>query len=109
MPASHPTHHHFPVPANATLRTVTETHQDLIAFMDRHDTVVLEFAENPQVDISLLQLLEAARIHAGTSGKTITLAEPATGTLLELLRRSGFLEGMSADDANFWLHQGNMQ
>jgi hypothetical protein len=59
-----------------------------------------------QVDISFIQMIEAARIHAGTAGKSIALAQPATGALLETLRRGGFLEGMSADDAKFWLHQG---
>src|SRR3954463_7679824 len=109
MPALHPTDNHFALPANATLRTVTDTHEDLLAFMAFHDTTVLGWAETTRFDISFLQLLEAARIYAGTNGKDISLAEPATGALLDTLRRSGFLEGMSAADAQFWLHQGEIQ
>jgi hypothetical protein len=54
-------------------------------------------------------MVEAARVYAGTAGKRIALSQPASGPLLETLRRSGFLEGMSADDAKFWLHQGDIQ
>ncbi|RWX76530.1 STAS domain-containing protein [Neorhizobium lilium] len=103
------TDNHFSLPPNATLRTITTIHQDLLEFVAHNDATVVEFAPDSQIDISILQLLEAARIYAGTGGKAIVLAKPATGTLLDTLRRSGFLEGMSNDDANFWLHQGEIQ
>ena len=99
----------FCLPPNLTLRTVTATHQGLMEFMKTSNHTVLEFSPDSQIDISLLQLLEAARVFAATGGKTVELAEPATGALLDTLRRSGFLEGMSDEDAKFWLHQGEIQ
>jgi hypothetical protein len=94
------------LPANLTVRAITSAREDLLTFMDAHEAGTIALADDVQVDISFIQMIEAARIHAGTAGKSIALAQPATGALLETLRRGGFLEGMSADDAKFWLHQG---
>lgn len=109
MPNSTLNTERFCLPHNLTLRTVTATHQELMEFMKTGNRMVLEFSPDSQIDVSLLQLLEAARVFAATGGKTVELAEPATGTLLDTLRRSGFLEGMSDEDAKFWLHQGEIQ
>jgi hypothetical protein len=97
------------LPANLTVRAITDVREDMLKFIDAHETATIALAEDVQIDISFLQMIEAARIYAGTAGKRIELSQPASGPLLETLRRSGFLEGMSADDAKFWLHQGNIQ
>ncbi|WJH41745.1 STAS domain-containing protein [Aliirhizobium terrae] len=94
------------LPANLTVRAITSAREDLLTFMDAHEAATIMLADDVQVDISFIQMIEAARIHAGTAGKSIALSQPANGALLETLRRSGFLEGMSAEDAKFWLHQG---
>jgi hypothetical protein len=94
------------LPANLTVRAIISAREDLLKFMDAHDAATIALADDVQVDISFIQMIEAARIHAETVGKRIALSQPATGALLETLRRSGFLEGMSAEDAKFWLHQG---
>lgn len=109
MPASNVKESRFSLPSNLTVRAITAAHQDLLQFLEQNETSTIEFADETQVDISLIQLLEAARVYAGTGGKKIALARPATGALLDTLRRSGCLEGMSAEDAQFWLHQGEMQ
>jgi|AraplaDrversion2_2_1032049.scaffolds.fasta_scaffold26822_3 hypothetical protein len=109
MPASNVNQDRFSFPPIATLRSIGAIHQELLDFIKINDATVVEFSADGQIDISVLQLLEAARLYAGTAGKTIELAEPAAGPLLDTLRRSGFLEGMSAEDAHFWLHQGNIQ
>jgi DNA-binding MarR family transcriptional regulator len=97
------------LPSALTMRAITSTHAQILAFLDENPSATIEFEEEPQVDISFIQLIEAARIYASTQGKTIALSKPANGALLETLRRSGFLEGMSAEDAYFWLHQGDIQ
>lgn len=99
----------LPLPANLTMRAITAIRDDMLTFIDTHKSATIALASDAQVDISFLQLVEAARIYADTVGKAFALAEPASGSLLETLRRSGFLEGMSAEDAQFWLHQGNIQ
>lgn len=97
------------LPENLTVRAILPVREDMLKFIDAHEVATIELADDVQVDISFIQIIEAARIYAGTAGKHIALAQPASGALLETLRRSGFLEGMSDDDAKFWLHQGKIQ
>ncbi len=97
------------LPENLTVRAILPVREDMLKFIDAHEAATIELADDVQVDISFIQIIEAARAYAGTAGKHITLAQPASGALLETLRRSGFLEGMSDDDAKFWLHQGKIQ
>jgi hypothetical protein len=97
------------LPENLTVRAIVPMREDILKFIDAHEAAKIELSDEVQVDISFIQMVEAARVYAGTAGKVITLAQPASGVLLETLRRSGFLEGMSDDDAKFWLHQGKIQ
>ena len=64
-----------------------------------------------EVDLSLIQLILAARVSAQKSGRTVTLTQPAAGALLETLQRGGFL-GAAADqphsDQGFWLQATGM-
>ena len=46
---------------------------------------------------------------ARANGKTLSLAQPASGSLLEVLQRGGFIESASDEDAQFWLHKGSVQ
>lgn len=109
MPASSNIEGCLFLPANLTLRTITATHTDILACLADHDGVEIAFEDEMQVDLSFLQLMESARIQAARSGKAISLSQPASGALLDALRRAGFLEGMTAEDAQFWLHQGEKQ
>lgn len=99
----------FSLPVNLTVRAITVSHTELLKFIDANDTAMIKLADDAQIDISFIQMIEAARIYAGVAGKRVVLAEPASGPLLDVLRRSGFLEDMSAEDAKFWLHQGDIQ
>lgn len=71
--------------------------------------VVIDFAGEPEVDLSFIQLVESARLYAGAHGKALTLAQPASGSLLDVLERAGFIETASHEDALFWLHKGSVQ
>ena len=94
---------------NLTVRAITAIQQEMLQFIDSNKSSTIAIADDCQVDLSFVQLMEAARIYAGTAGKGIALAAPASGSLLDVLKRGGFLEGMSAEDAKFWLHQGGIQ
>ena len=100
---------YFCLPNNLTVRTITAVQQEMLEFLKSNTSATIEFTEDTQVDLSLVQLLEAARVYAGTTGKNIKLARPAQGPVLDILKRSGFLEGMAADDMKFWLHEGGIQ
>jgi hypothetical protein len=54
-------------------------------------------------------MLEAARVYAKANDKHMSLLQPASAELLDILRRAGFLDGMSDEDAQFYLHQGKPQ
>ena len=58
-----------------------------------------------EVDVSLIQLILAARASARQAGRSLTLAQPADGKLREALQRGGFIaaaDQTTADQA-FWL------
>lgn len=100
---------YFGLPQNLTVRAINDVQQNMLQFIGKNAATTMSIADDCQIDISFIQVVEAARIYAGTAGKTIALAQPASGALLDVLTRSGFLEGMSAEDAKFWLHQGGIQ
>lgn len=89
-----------------TLRTISKHCDDLLLALSQKSTVVIDISDDQQVDLSLIQLIESARIFASTSGKKLTLVKPATGQLLDALERGGFLHNISPEDASFWLHDG---
>ncbi|MBP2559439.1 hypothetical protein J2857_002208 [Neorhizobium galegae] len=109
MPASDAKEDCLHLPQNLTVRAITIVQQEMLQFLDKTASATIELDDDCQVDISFLQLMEAARIYAGTAGKHIALARPASGPTLDVLKCSGILEGMSADDLQFWLHQGGIQ
>lgn len=100
---------HFQLPQNLTVRTISAIRQEMLQLIDKNKSTTIAIADDCQADISFVQLMEAARIYAGSAGKHIALAEPASGSMLDVLKRGGLLEGMSAEDAKFWLHQGGIQ
>lgn len=86
-----------------SIRGIDAAHQLLTdAFKDDVDLVV-SVAEDAAVDLTLPQLILAGRKTADGSGRALRLAAPASGGLLETLRRGGFLESPSERD--FWLLQ----
>jgi hypothetical protein len=109
MTASNVNEDYFCLPQNLTVRAISAVQQEMLEFLKKNASAKIDFPEDPQVDLSFIQLMEAARIYAGTAGKSIALARPAEGPVLDVLKRSGFLEGMAAEDLKFWLHEGGIQ
>ena len=109
MTVAHMVGEAFRLPPNLTVRAINSIQQDMLKFIAKKSAMTLQLEGDCQVDISFIQLVEAARIYAGSAGKPIALAEPASGSLLETLERAGFLEGMNAEDAKFWLHERVIQ
>jgi hypothetical protein len=109
MTASNVNEDYFCLSQNLTVRAITVVQQELLGFLSKNKSATIGFAEDSQVDLSFIQLMEAARIYAGTAGKSMTLARPAEGQMLDVLKRGGFLEGMTAEDSKFWLHEGGIQ
>ena len=83
-----------------TVRCIDAVHAGLVAALRRHPVVTVDCAAVTDVDLSLIQLLLAARASATLVGKAVRLAGPARGALHAALLAGGFLPDTS--EAAFW-------
>lgn len=88
-----------------TIRTITEVRGRVLEALRAHRSVVAQVANDAVADLSFVQLIEAARRSAEAAGQAFALGAPATGTLLETLRRGGFLSEADGARNEFWLMQ----
>lgn len=86
-----------------TVCSAEETHAKLLDMAARCAALEIDCRGVGEVDLSFVQLLLAARTSARLGGRTVRLASPASGVLLEALQRGGFLSGQSGADCAFWL------
>jgi anti-anti-sigma regulatory factor len=96
----------FALPSSATIRTIETIRSELLAALERQSTLVIDCAALAEADLSLIQVLLAARKTALQHGKTLALAQPASGVLRDVLLRSGFLAaagGPPKEETAFWL------
>lgn len=91
------------------IRNITKFYPEILTALSGTKPVVLDLADAPEVDLSFVQLVESARLYAAAHGKALTLAQPASGPLLDVLGRAGFIDTASHEDAQFWLHKGSVQ
>jgi len=95
----------------ATIRNVEELHAILAAALDYSGSVTVDCAGITDADLSLIQLLLAARKSARRSGQTLVLSAPADGALREALLQGGFMpvddDEAGSDEQAFWLKGKN--
>lgn len=91
------------------IRNISDFLPEISAALQGSQPVAIKLAEGVDVDLSFVQLIESARLYARMHGKSICLAQPASGPLLDVLQRGGFIESASEEDAQFWLHKGSVQ
>lgn len=82
-----------------TIRRAGELHATLTSALANHESITLDIQGDADADISFVQLAVAAQASARAAGKQLRLARPASGPLLDVLTRGGFL---AADAAGFW-------
>lgn len=92
-----------PLGESATIRNAETICESLLAAFDEHGDVELDASAVVEADLSLIQLVAAARVHAARSGRRFALCAPANAALEALLRRGGFLTAPSPADRAFWL------
>ena len=90
------------IPPPLTIRHAPHLKQMILDAMKEHPFVSLRLPQLPSVDLSFIQLVEAARIYASRNGLGLSLADPAAGDLLELVEAAG----LDSDAQKFWLCQG---
>lgn len=64
--------------------------------------VEIDLAAVTDADLTCIQLIESARRSAAQAGNPIRLAQSASGAVLEILQRGGFL-GHDPQSAAFWM------
>jgi hypothetical protein len=94
-----------------SFQSVEAIHAELLEMGDQ-PVIEIDCSGATEVDLSLIQLILAARVSAKTFGRTIRLSQPAAGALLATLERGGFL-GIATDptctDQAFWLQPAEVQ
>jgi len=83
-----------------TVRTIASVRAKLLAALVDHPAVLVDCGAVESVDLTLIQLLLAARLSARKGGKPFSLAAPANGALRAALEQGGFLPPTGADP--FW-------
>ena len=88
-----------------TIRSITELRERMLEALRADRPVVASVADDAVTDLTFVQLIEATRRSAEAAGQDFALAAPATGSLLETLRRGGFLSDIDPARNQFWLMQ----
>jgi hypothetical protein len=88
----------------ATVQTIATTHAALTEAVENHVSVALDLAMVKDADLSLIQLVEAARAYAQREHKAIRLTAPANPVVAALLKRAGFLTKLTPETIDFWFH-----
>ncbi|ALK08299.1 STAS domain-containing protein [Blastochloris viridis] len=92
-----------------TVRHADQIHESFVDALRQHRHVVVDCSQATQVDLSFVQLVLSARRSAAAAGKRLSLAQRASGDLLDVLQRAGLV---AADGSapipgqEFWFQQG---
>lgn len=95
----------FFLPETVTLSTISANREYILNTISNSNHVNIDIEKFTDIDLSGLQLIEAARIHAAASGKAISLSNPANPAVEAVLARAGFTERMTPEDRHFWFHK----
>jgi anti-anti-sigma regulatory factor len=82
------------------LRDAAGLTEKLAQALAAHDRVVIDATALEQADISLVQVLAAARKTAEGAGRSLRLVAPPGGVLAQLLARAGLA---APDGDRFWI------
>lgn len=96
----------FPLEGNLSLRDASRVCDRLREAAQSYDPVEIDIGSLTGLDISIVQLLLAARKSAARRGRNFTLSGTLTEQVREFLAGVGLIEHQDADDA-FWLGGGN--
>ena len=95
--------------ASMTIRTIELAREAILDAFAEHDSVEIDLSDIAEADLSLVQLVAAARMHAARQGKGLRLTHPANAALAALLQRAGFLAEPTTEDLAFWCHGDQLQ
>lgn len=90
--------------SSATLRCADALGARLLEALARDDAIELDASALAEIDLSFLQLVEAARTQAAREGKSLRLSAPANAALRAQLERAGLLPETDPESRTFWCH-----
>ncbi|NKL78973.1 STAS domain-containing protein [Rhizobium leguminosarum] len=93
------------LPDVLSIRNMSELYSKITDEFHSNDTIIISLPEGVEADLSFVQLIESSRRQAKVKGKTLKLSSPASGSVLKVLERAGFIESFDHEDAKFWLHK----
>ena len=93
------------LPYGLSIRYASELHSKISDEFHSKDAIIISIPESAEADLSFVQLIESARRQAKAKGKTFKLSSPASGSVLKVLERAGFIESFDQEDTKFWLHK----
>jgi len=88
-----------------TIRTCQDYICDIVSRIGASEAATIDLAACDDVDITGVQVIEAARRFAQRKGVDLRLAAPVEGRWLDVLELGGFLEAATPADRAFWLHE----
>lgn len=94
----------------ATIREADAVYAQLVAALQRDANVEIDCTDVSEADLTLVQMLLAARKSADAAGHALVLAGASGGALQEALRRGGFVSGEGGtirEDEKFWLSRSD--
>jgi STAS domain len=92
-----------------TIRSVANGREAILKALASGGDISLEMSADSDADIAGVQLIHSTLLHSRSIGSRVSLAAPASGAVLDVLARGGFLEAMSSEDREFWLHDGALK
>jgi anti-anti-sigma regulatory factor len=85
-----------------TVRSAASFQSQLLSIFQEGGDVALDLESLAELDLSFVQIVEAARKQFAGSGRDFGLLRPAEGAVAALLARAGFATDPDAID--FWFH-----
>jgi anti-anti-sigma regulatory factor len=86
-----------------SLPSITDAHQKVLEAFDQDLPIVIDLTGVTDADLTLVQLLEAARKSAQDRGRALSLSAPVSGATRAVLERGGFLG--ATERAAFFLQE----
>ena len=90
----------FRLSGEQTVRTIAESHRALAAYYDQSATIPIDTSDVTEADLTLVQLIESARVAATRDGKKVCMTTHPPAALSDVLARGGFLN--SPANTLFW-------
>lgn len=96
------------LPNAVTIRNIEAVHADILGGLTTAQRIEIDCTDLAEADLSLVQLLVAARKSAARRGISLALTHPTSNALRDILKRGGLLPpgpGDLTDGDLFWLKE----